>query len=78
MASATEGYARPDMLVETEWLAGHLQDPTIRIVDTGLARSMIGRISPAQSAIRILPFSIPVANGSRTKQPCWDRKHSPP
>ncbi len=36
MTSTTESYARPDMVVETEWLAAHLQDPTIRIVDTGL------------------------------------------
>ena len=28
-----EDYARPEMLVETEWLAGHLDDPNLRIVD---------------------------------------------
>src|SRR5262249_40148942 len=27
------GYARPEMLVDTAWLADHLQDATIRIVD---------------------------------------------
>jgi thiosulfate/3-mercaptopyruvate sulfurtransferase len=26
-------YARPEMLVETDWLAAHLNDPNIRIVD---------------------------------------------
>ena len=31
---ATEGYARPEMLVETEWLAEHLGDPRVRLVDT--------------------------------------------
>ena len=28
-----QGYARPEMLVATEWLAAHLQDANIRIVD---------------------------------------------
>ncbi|HEX2171372.1 MAG TPA: rhodanese-like domain-containing protein [Dehalococcoidia bacterium] len=32
MAGAT-GYARPEMIVETDWLADHLNDPNIRIVD---------------------------------------------
>jgi thiosulfate/3-mercaptopyruvate sulfurtransferase len=27
------GYANPDALVETDWLADHLDDPTLRIVD---------------------------------------------
>jgi thiosulfate/3-mercaptopyruvate sulfurtransferase len=26
-------YARPQMLVETDWLAAHINDPSIRIVD---------------------------------------------
>lgn len=30
---ADQGYARPEMLVSTEWLAAHLQDATLRIVD---------------------------------------------
>ncbi len=29
----TSGYPNPDLLVETEWLAAHLNDPNIRIVD---------------------------------------------
>jgi thiosulfate/3-mercaptopyruvate sulfurtransferase len=29
----TQGYARPELLVETDWLAAHLDDPQIRIVD---------------------------------------------
>ena len=29
----TEGYARPEILVETDWLEEHLNDPDIRIVD---------------------------------------------
>ena len=31
MLAAT--YARPELLVSTEWLAAHLDDPGIRIVD---------------------------------------------
>lgn len=30
---STTGYANPDLLVETDWLAQKLSDPTIRIVD---------------------------------------------
>lgn len=31
---APKAYARPDMLVSTEWLATHLGDPSIRIVES--------------------------------------------
>ncbi|MBI2911933.1 MAG: sulfurtransferase [Chloroflexi bacterium] len=30
-----EGYVRPDMLAGTDWLAEHLDDPQVRIVDCG-------------------------------------------
>lgn len=33
VAAGEDGYARPDMLAETEWLAAHLDDPDVRIVD---------------------------------------------
>ena len=29
-----KGYARPDSLVSTDWLAAHLDDPTIRIIES--------------------------------------------
>lgn len=29
----TEGYARPELLAQTDWLAQHLRDPNLRIVD---------------------------------------------
>lgn len=29
----SQGYAQPDLLVETDWLEAHLDDPNIRIVD---------------------------------------------
>ena len=28
------GYANPGLLVETSWLAEHLNDPALRLVDT--------------------------------------------
>ena len=28
------GYARPDVLVTTDWLAEHLNDPSIRIIES--------------------------------------------
>lgn len=34
-----EGYARPELLVETDWLAEHLDDPSIRIVDADYPQS---------------------------------------
>ena len=33
--SASEGYAHPEMLVGTDWLAKHLHDPNLRVVDMG-------------------------------------------
>ena len=32
-AQSASGYARPDLLVDTAWLAQHLNDPNVRIVD---------------------------------------------
>lgn len=32
-AAASGGYARPDLLVETDWLASHAADAAIRVVD---------------------------------------------
>jgi thiosulfate/3-mercaptopyruvate sulfurtransferase len=34
--AAQAGYARPELLVDTAWLAAHLNDPAIRIVDLRL------------------------------------------
>jgi thiosulfate/3-mercaptopyruvate sulfurtransferase len=31
---ASKGYARPESLVSTEWLAAHLNDPNIRIIES--------------------------------------------
>ncbi|HHY57063.1 MAG TPA: sulfurtransferase [Chloroflexi bacterium] len=34
MSVPDKGYARPDALVSTEWVAAHLDDPTIRLVES--------------------------------------------
>jgi thiosulfate/3-mercaptopyruvate sulfurtransferase len=33
MSAASEGFAHPEFLVESEWLAAHLGDPELRILD---------------------------------------------
>ena len=33
-APAVGGYANPDVLVETEWVAAHLNDPNVRLVES--------------------------------------------
>ena len=33
-AIAAKGYAHPEVLVSTEWLAAHLEDPSLRIVES--------------------------------------------
>src|SRR5689334_15863381 len=33
MAAAQQGFVHPEFLVETEWLAQHLDDPKLRILD---------------------------------------------
>jgi thiosulfate/3-mercaptopyruvate sulfurtransferase len=37
MALFLTAYAHPELLVETDWLAGHLNDPGIRVVDMRMA-----------------------------------------
>lgn len=32
------GYTHPELLVETDWLAAHLEDPNVRIIDTRSAQ----------------------------------------
>jgi thiosulfate/3-mercaptopyruvate sulfurtransferase len=34
MTTATETYARPDVLVDTEWVAEHLDDPNVRLIES--------------------------------------------
>ena len=55
--AAQTGYARPELLVDTAWLAAHLNDPSIRIVDLrprGYAEGHIpGSVWLDNNAIRI-------------------------
>jgi thiosulfate/3-mercaptopyruvate sulfurtransferase len=57
LIAAQAGYARPELLVETAWLADHLADPSIRIVDLrprGYAEGHIpGAVWLDNNAIRI-------------------------
>ena len=49
-AGATSGYVHPEMLVETEWVAQHLDDPSVRIVEADedpLLYEAIGHIPQA-------------------------------
>jgi thiosulfate/3-mercaptopyruvate sulfurtransferase len=34
MAEQTNGYAHPDVLVSTEWVAEHLNDPNVRLIES--------------------------------------------
>ena len=34
MSIETKGYAHPDALVSTEWVAAHLQDPSVRLIES--------------------------------------------
>ena len=31
---ASRGYTQPDVLVSTEWVAAHLDDPNVRIIES--------------------------------------------
>jgi thiosulfate/3-mercaptopyruvate sulfurtransferase len=57
LIAAQASYARPELLVDTTWLAAHLSDPDIRIVDMrprGYAESHIpGAVWLDNNAIRI-------------------------
>lgn len=53
MADSSDGYANPQLLVDTQWLADHLNDPTIRIVDCDVRDAyhrahIAGAVSPKE------------------------------
>jgi hypothetical protein len=60
-------YARPEMLVSTEWLAQHLHDPGLRIVEVDVDTSAYdlgtypwcGRLELANPALRPSPARYP-------------------
>ena len=45
------GYANPDVLVETQWLADHLGDPDIRLIEANY--------NTEQYASKHIPGSLP-------------------
>ena len=47
LALAAAAYAHPDQLVETEWIAAHLDDPGIRIVDMRRSGYQAGHVPGA-------------------------------
>jgi thiosulfate/3-mercaptopyruvate sulfurtransferase len=57
MTTLRQGYARPELLVDTTWLAAHLQDANIRIVDLRVRGYAEGHIPGAvwldNNAIRV-------------------------
>ena len=34
MSITDKGYAHPEVLVSTDWVAAHLDDPTVRIIES--------------------------------------------
>jgi thiosulfate/3-mercaptopyruvate sulfurtransferase len=60
------GYARPELLVETDWLAAHLADPTIRVVDMRTSGYQQGHIP---GAIHLENAAIRVTGGAPTYMP---------
>lgn len=56
-ATLAQGYARPDLLVETDWLAAHTTDPAVRIVDMRVrgydAGHVPGAVRLENDAIRV-------------------------
>lgn len=48
-----EGYARPELLAETDWLAEHLDDPMVRVVDCGPPEGYNRAHIPAASGLPV-------------------------
>jgi thiosulfate/3-mercaptopyruvate sulfurtransferase len=53
---AERGYARPELLAETGWLAGRLSDPTLRIIDARADKDFAAGHIPG--AVNISGFSL--------------------
>src|SRR5687767_14996265 len=53
-STQSAGYARPQMLVDTAWLAEHLHDPGVRVVD----------MRPNGYAAGHIPGAVPLANAA--------------
>ena len=60
------GYARPELLVETDWLAAHTTDPAVRIVDMRASGYDAGHIP---GAVRLENGAVRVAKRPPTFLP---------
>ncbi len=50
------GYAHPELLAETDWLAGCLSDPTVRVVDARADKDYAGGHIPG--AVNLMGFTL--------------------
>ncbi len=65
-AALAAGYARPDQLVETEWVAAHAADTNLRIVDMRRSGYQAGHLP---EAVYLAPEAIREANSAPTFLP---------
>jgi thiosulfate/3-mercaptopyruvate sulfurtransferase len=66
MFTAAAGYSQPDQLVETDWVAAHAADPSVRIVDM---RAMGYAQGHVPGAVYLSPQAIRDANSPPTFLP---------
>ena len=52
MAAANSGYAHPEVLVDTEWVAQHLNDPNVRIVEAD-EDPLLYEVGHIQNAVKL-------------------------
>jgi len=63
-----KGYARPELLVDVEWLKSHIDDPSVRMVDTrppqryaaghikGAVNALVARLDDPSNPVRSMPL----------------------
>ena len=66
MSTMAAAYSHPDQLVETDWVAAHATDPSVRIVDMRSAGYTQGHVP---GAVYLAPQAIRVANSPPTFLP---------
>jgi thiosulfate/3-mercaptopyruvate sulfurtransferase len=52
-AQAQSGYAHPEVLVDTEWVAQHLDDPTVRIVEADEDPLLYEAVGHVRNAVKL-------------------------
>ena len=53
MIDPNKGYVYPDKLVSTQWVADHLNDPKVRIVESNEDIMLYPRARPGRGADRL-------------------------